>query len=329
MDAVKGGEDVKKKNQWTVKHTGILLMAAVLVISLGAVLAAPVGNMVTKRNTQGAQGGTTKPLMPQQLAETEKKEAKREWRKQLEQQAARVEVPEALRDGASLVNLDGSLEEQRIKGFQRICVDKELTEAEKTILTDFVLAYPQQTETLYALYDFLYDYFFTKQDLQLAMQRCQNGENVESVLEDYFNIEQSYQPPQVESERVYYYIEERGLSADDSAIAKTLTFRQVSEYETIMGRLSSGETWEQIGIELELLNLSGRMRTLTVTQEEVQQTQKTLHISEEEAVSKVAEAKKANVPEEALTEYLRGKQSSGAALKQRSIDVYQSDEGRD
>ena len=308
-----------------MKNKNIVAVILVAILALGSMglvfgegLVETINNVIDSI-VQGSPEGQKDKIKEKNIDKTEKVDIKtleKEKQEKLEKDAQEVVLPQEISN--TLSQKDAKKLE---KGFRRLCADKKLKERQMEILAEGVM---RNVEPLpaYALYDYMYENFFTVEDYNNALERIQNGEALETVLGEYAEIENSFVPRDISPEQIEYLLEKVKLNADDIAIADILSFRGVADFDAVCQRRAQNESWTDICADLGVLNDSGALGSISISGEEVKKCQEDLGLSQEEAKKKVIMAKKAEVKSEDIEKHIREGNPSGKALKAHFTEKY-------
>ena len=204
---------------------------------------------------------------------------------------------------------------------ENLIKDKDLSELQQLKVAKY---YVDNTDSLAisALYDYMYEFFFTFNDLDDAMVRYNKGETLDNILNDYYNIENSFTAPNYENGIIEYYRDDLKLTDSQIAVIEILDYRNVISFEDFIERIENSEQFEKICEDVNLINTNAQMNSITLTQNEINSCASECNISSEEAVSKIVNAKKAIVKDSDINKYIKGNEKAGNKLKEHYIKKY-------
>ena len=202
-----------------------------------------------------------------------------------------------------------------IAGLRKITVDKKLDVQQQEILVGYVNQ-PVDTQVVYSLYEFLYENCFTIYDLDEALRRYQAGEAIESIFEDYFQKENSFIPYDYQEGELDFYRNTLHLTDDQIRLIEILEFRNVISRAQIVEHLQNGEDFTALCESIGLLNKQYEMEHISLSGAEVKACEALLGVSQDEAVKRIVQAKKAKVDTADVSGYLQSGKTYGEQLKQ-------------
>ncbi len=204
---------------------------------------------------------------------------------------------------------------------ENLIKDKDLSELQQLKVAKY---YVDNTDSLAisALYDYMYEFFFTFNDLDEAIVRYNKGETLDNILNDYYNIENSFTAPNYENGIIEYYRDDLKLTDSQIAVIEILDYRNVISFEDFIERIENSEQFEKICEDVNLINTNAQMNSITLTQNEINSCASECNISSEEAVSKIVNAKKAKVKDSDINKYIKGNEKAGNKLKEHYIKKY-------
>lgn len=234
------------------------------------------------------------------LAEQEKEEA-----------AANVMVAEPVKQK---LNADGRALEA---GYRNVMAQKAVPATQQSKLESYIVNY-ENPEPVLILFDYLYDNFFTFDDLDQALARYGAGEPIEDILQTYIDIQEQIQPRDYPHEEIERLVTTPGLSVEDIMIAEILDAHgSVPFYDIINARIA-GEDWETLAARYNLINGSAKVQSITVSTSEVEECVKATGLPREQAYERVVGAKKAEVEPEEMVEFVQSGKSMGTAMKEKA-----------
>ena len=249
-------------------------------------------------------------------AEVAKKRAE-EYEKELKLKAENVVINEATSN--KLKSQKGG--SKLYTNYKRMIAEKDLNENQQNRLDQYVLENIDIVDML-SLYEYLYDSFFTYEDMDVAIERCNSGEALENVLETYMNIEASFEPIKLETKEWNRLIEDCQLQVEAVALGEVISQRGFATFDEIIADIINYDNWEIISDKYGIMNVSGKMDVITITDEELDKCAKELRISTAEAKIKVVEAKKHKVKSEDLVKYIKSNKRASIALKEYYTSKY-------
>lgn len=259
-----------------------------------------ISSMVSGSNSEAAQEFEADIKEQEALAEQEKEEA-----------AANVMVAEPVKQK---LNADGRALEA---GYRNVMAQKAVPATQQSKLESYIVNY-ENPEPVLILFDYLYDNFFTFDDLDQALARYGAGEPIENVLQTYIDIQEQIQPRDYPHEEIERLVTTPGLSVEDIMIAEILDAHgSVPFYDIINARIA-GEDWETLAARYNLINGSAKVQSITVSTSEVEECAKATGLPQEQAYERVVDAKKAEVGPEQMVEFVQSGKSMGIAMKEKA-----------
>jgi hypothetical protein len=203
-----------------------------------------------------------------------------------------------------------------------VIADKSLNESQQERFEAYITANTDIT-VVCALFDFMFDNFFTEADMDQAIGRFNGGEELNRILDNYANADEGYIAHSYPEGMLEYLLDKKGVSIEELYVAETISHRGLTELNTVIGRLSNNETMADICAELGILNINCRMVAVTVSSSEVTECIEQLGISEDEAIKKITEAKKAKVPDKDIINYIeKGGKPKGETLNEYYLEKF-------
>ena len=206
------------------------------------------------------------------------------------------------------------------KGLNKIFSKKQFSERQKEKFNSYLTA-NDDTVTVSILYDYLYEHFFTYSDLDSAIARNNSGEALDTILTGFCDIEESFVPRAYQDGQLDYLIREKGIPHNQLAVIEILSHRGLLEFEPALERLCNGENFTDICEELQLLNTTAKMGAVNVSRNEINQCMTELQVTEEEAIRKISNAKKAKVKDSEVMNFLKSNGSKGERIRKYYTDI--------
>ena len=225
---------------------------------------------------------------------------KKQMDAEIEEAIGRVELPASFE--ADISNRSDSA--RILKNVKTIIADKSLNANQQERFEVYITANADVTAVC-SLYDYLFDNFFTEADMNSAIERYNDGEGLDRILDTYANTDNGYIAHNYPEGMLEYLLYKKGVSIDELYVAEIISQRGLLELDTIIERLSDNEIMTDICAQLSILNVACRRIAVTISSSEVQECIDQLGISEDEAIKKIVEAKKAKVPDKDIINYIR------------------------
>lgn len=213
----------------------------------------------------------------------------------------------------------GNYTENFKDGVEALMKDKKLSVTQEKQFQDYI-SENENAENAIMLYDFMYENFYTFEDLNEATERLKNGETLENIFNDYMQRDSNFTPKDYPPGYVESLIFDQNIGIDDLALAEILAFRNLIDFNEIINRLGHGTQMEDICIELNIINNSMQFKTINVTRTEILACEKELEISENEAIDKIVSAKKAKVDTSEVIDFIK----SGKSVGEKLVEHYQT-----
>jgi|GEM_PF-2882145 len=237
-------------------------------------------------------------------------------------QAEKILREKELQDKADGIELNSELD-SKLKdagnvrldnGYRRMIAEKDIPEKQRKQL-ELSIINSADPQTALVMFDYLHDNYFTFSDLDTALARYESGESAENILQGYLDIEMQRQAKDYAVGEIDDLIKNRGLSIDDLRIAEILEAHGAAEFDVITEKLGSGESWEDIAAELELLNGTGVVRSFVINEDDIIECSEALGISNAQAIRRLSVMQKAGIDESAAVEYVKSDKPAARAVK--------------
>ncbi|MCL1900297.1 MAG: hypothetical protein FWG11_07300, partial [Promicromonosporaceae bacterium] len=199
--------------------------------------------------------------MPKALSE---EEIKKQQEAEIEEAINSVALPEAFE--AEIAKRDGS--ERILKNAKTMIAAKTLDENQQETLEAYITANEDAT-AVFALYDYLFDNYFTQKDMEEAIERHSGGENLSDILEDYANADESYKAHNYPEGMLEYLLDKKGATIEQLYAAEIISHRGLMELDTIIGRITEGESMAEICAKLGIINTGCKKASVTVSSAEI------------------------------------------------------------
>lgn len=205
--------------------------------------------------------------------------------------------------------------EKALKTLNKVAAGKKLNKKQQEKLETYMIDVSDDV-IIGTLYDYLFENFFTSEDLNSALKRYEEGEKLETILQNFYDIEQSFVPRNYENGEIEKYMSDLNIGANELAVAEILDFRNVYKFNKIIDRLYNGDSMQDICEELGVLNTSCQMNTVNISNDEIDECVKQLNLSQEQAIQKLIGAKKAKIKDKDIINSLKKGVSEGKKIKE-------------
>jgi len=297
----------------------IIIIVAVLSTSFIAAFGEGLGDAIS--DAFGAVFGENRALeeinRPLENLAMDEDQLEEEMTQKIEEMAKDMEIPNDVSENLKSKKQPDKLE----KGYKRIQVEKNLDEDQQETLDNYIIE-NEDTTTVYALYDFMHENFFTYADLDEALVQYNSGKSIGDILEEYSKKNSGYVPRSFADGTLDTLTKAHNISIDQIDIADVLAYRGIFDFDEIIDRLKGGGSWGNICADFGIIDTSGVMNVLNISDTEINECAQILNISEEEARDKVIEAKVAKVKTKDIPQYVRSDKKRGKALEEHYEEKY-------
>ena len=226
-------------------------------------------------------------------------------------QMLKIEREQELQAEADSIELDSAID-AKLKdadiarldhGYRRMLAEKDIPDKQREMF-ELRLVNSSDPQTALVLFDYLHDNYFTFDDLDKAIEGYESGESVETILQRYVDIEMQRQAKDYAEGAIDDLIKNRGLSLEDLRIAEIIEAHSAVELNMIVEKLSVGESWEDIAAEFNLLNGTGIVKSVMLSEDDIIACSEALGISEEQSAKRLSIIQKTGMGESAAEEYV-------------------------
>ena len=202
-----------------------------------------------------------------------------------------------------------------------IIAERELDENQRKKLESYILD-DTQSYSMYYLYDFLFENFFTEDDFDNAIELYNSGEGISSLLQKFCEADDDIVPHDYPEGLIEYLVIEKGVGIEELSVAEIISSRGLTEINNLIDRLSAGERMSNICMELGVLNSKCKLTSISISSEETRNVSSELNLSEADAKKAIVRAKKAKVPDNSIVQYLKTEKSTVNSYGQSLTSFY-------
>ena len=138
--------------------------------------------------------------------------------------------------------------------------------SEQQIKLEALISANADATAVCSLYDFMFDNYFTEDDMDKAIKRYNGGEDLARILDTYASVDESYVAHNYPEGLLEYLIDEKGASIDGLYAAEIISHRGLIELSSVLERLSNNDAMEDICEELGVINTGCIKFSVTIIQ---------------------------------------------------------------
>ena len=212
-----------------------------------------------------------------------------------------------------------------IGNVKKLVAENDLDENQFDILDGFIRN-EDNSETLFCMYSFLFENFFTEYDLNDALARYGKGEGIDSITQDYFEKDDGFVAHSYPEGQIEFLVFEKGVGINELAVAEILDYRGVSDIESLLDDVIKGQSLSEAFVELGVLNYNCKLQSISVSSDTVGKMSSELCLSESDTIKAIARAKRAKIADSEIASFLRSskasKNSAGHAIAIYYMDKF-------
>ena len=295
--------------RFTKKTIAITLIVILTIGGLATALADNIGEIITNITDTVTEFVTGVPT------------TERKYYSELDEYLEQIDESEFLTEDVIKKVETEAKPEKMLKGLKMVAHDKNLTEKQIEKFNRYILD-NDDIVAVTALYDVMFEGFFTYDNLDSAIQRFDNGESLDNIIDEFYNLGDDYLPHQYPDGQLEYLIETVGIGINELAISEVLASRGLIEVETVINRLSEHENFSDICDEFGIINTEQLMNSVNIHENEVEECMQAMGVSEKEAMQKISKAKKAGVSDTEVIKHIKGRKSNGSVKRQQQSDIF-------
>lgn len=179
-------------------------------------------------------------------------------------------------------NGDKSKVDKNIANYETVLVQLDVPQEFRGQIENLIKK-DKKIQNILPVYNFLYDNYGTVGELDGLVEKLESGRDLADIITEYDNTSPQFVPRDFEEQYLKKLMET--LSVDDIMIADRLSQKGVAEFEDLIARRQSGESWKTINSEFGVINTSDQFPKVSLTRAQVNKCMQDNDLNENDAVN--------------------------------------------
>ncbi len=221
----------------------------------------------------------------------------------------------------AITNLDAANAARNITNYKTLLLELEIPLSFQTEIEDMYINGHKVQDVLVA-YEYLYNDYGNIAELEVLIKQKESGKAWETVFKEYKRGMPEFIPGNFEAGKLEEIFKIPGITPDDVIIADRITQQSGMEFDELVAMRGQGLDWKTINEGLGIVNTSGELPRVAITNAQVKNYIKSTGLSEERVIEALVLAQKLDKDGKAVVDKVKAGNTEEDIIAQSLEEKY-------
>lgn len=221
----------------------------------------------------------------------------------------------------AITNLDAANAARNITNYKTLLLELEIPLSFQTEIEDMYINGHKVQDVLVA-YEYLYNDYGNIAELEVLIKQKESGKAWETIFKEYKKRTPEFIPGNFEAGKLEEIFKIPGITPDDVIIADRITQQSGMEFDELVAMRGQGLDWKTINEGLGIVNTSGELPRVAITNAQVKNYIKSTGLSEERVIEALVLAQKLDKDGKAVVDKVKAGNTEEDIIAQSLEEKY-------